>query len=74
MKCDFGILCSKVLRKLQFYENWHSKRHTLFQGIKEFVTFSTFCLIWVEFGTVKLSDVRFLTLTLVKAYFTYGHK
>jgi len=74
MKCDFGILCSKVLRKLKFHENWHSERHTLFQDIKGFVPFSTFCLIWVKFGTVKLSDVRFLTLTLVKAHFTYGHK
>jgi hypothetical protein len=42
MKCDFGVLCSKMLRKLKFHENWHSERHTLLQGINEFVPFSTF--------------------------------
>ena len=42
MKCDFGILCRKMPRKLKFLENWHSKRHTLFRGINEFAPFSTF--------------------------------
>ena len=42
MKCDFGILCRKILRKLKFHENWHSERYTLFQGINEFAPFSTF--------------------------------
>jgi hypothetical protein len=79
MKCDFGIPCRKMLRKLKFHENWHIERHTLFWGINEFPHFLLFCLIWVKYGTVNiheniLSDVRFLQLTLVKAHFTQGHK
>jgi len=56
MKCDFGILCSKMLGKLKFHENWHSERHTLFQGINEFVLFSTFLFNWSKIWNSKIIE------------------
>ena len=62
MNCDFGILCSKMLRKLKLHE-----KHTLYQGINEFVLFAQLISPRRDLsGNTVGQNQEFLVISVVK--------